>query len=30
MSTDFRLTDSADPEETLGDLLTYAELLNTP
>lgn len=30
MSTDFRLTDSADPEETLGDLLTYAELLNKP
>ena len=30
MSTDFRLTESADPEETLGDLLTYAELLNTP
>ncbi len=30
MSTDFRLTDSADPEEILGDLLTYAELLNTP
>jgi len=30
MSTDFRLTDSADPEETLGNLLTYAELLNTP
>jgi hypothetical protein len=30
MSTDFRLTDSADPEETLGDLLSYAELLNTP
>ena len=27
---DFRLTDSADPEETLGNLLTYAELLNTP
>jgi hypothetical protein len=30
MSTDFRLTDAADPEETLGTLLTYAELLNTP
>jgi hypothetical protein len=30
MSTEFRLTDGADPEETLGDLLTYAELLNTP
>ena len=30
MSTDFRLTDAADPEETLGDLLTYAELLNNP
>jgi hypothetical protein len=30
MSTDYQLTDSADPEETLGDLLTYAELLNTP
>lgn len=30
MSTDFRLIDSADPEETLGDLLTYAELLNSP
>jgi len=30
MSTDFRLIDSADPEETLGNLLTYAELLNTP
>lgn len=30
MSTDLRLTDSADPEETLGDLLTYTELLTTP
>ncbi len=30
MSTDDRLSDAADPEETVGDLLTYAELLNTP
>lgn len=30
MSTDDRLTDAPDPEEPLGDLLTYAELLNTP
>jgi hypothetical protein len=30
MSTNDRLTDATDPEETLGDLLTYAELLNTP
>jgi len=30
MSTDDRLTDAADPEETVGNLLTYAELLNTP
>jgi hypothetical protein len=30
MSTGYRLTDSSDPEETLGELLTYAELLNTP
>ena len=30
MSTGFRLTDTADPEETLGDLLTYAEPLTTP
>jgi hypothetical protein len=30
MSTDFRFTESTDPEETIGDLLTYAELLNTP
>lgn len=30
MSTDTHFTDFADPEETLGDLLTYAELLNTP
>jgi len=30
MSTGYRLTNSADPEETLGNLLTYTELLNTP
>jgi hypothetical protein len=30
MSTGSRLSDSVDPEETLGDLLTYAELLKTP
>jgi len=30
MSTEFRLSESGDPEETLGELLTYAELLNTP
>lgn len=30
MSTDNRLTKTADPEETVADLLTYAELLNTP
>lgn len=30
MSTDSQLSDSVDPEETLGDLLTYAELLKTP
>mgnify|MGYP000017513129 CR=1 FL=1 len=30
MSTDYRLTDSANPEETLSDVLTYAELLTTP
>jgi hypothetical protein len=30
MSMDFRLTESADPEETVGELLTYTELLNTP
>lgn len=30
MATDHRLTNSADPEETLGELLTYAELLNNP
>lgn len=30
MSTNFRLTDAGDPEEMFGDLLTYAELLNTP
>lgn len=27
---DDRLTDTVDPEETVSDLLTYAELLNTP
>jgi DNA-binding transcriptional ArsR family regulator len=30
MPTEFRVADAADPEETLGNLLTYAELLNTP
>lgn len=30
MSTDVRAIDSADPEESLGELLTYAALLNTP
>lgn len=30
MATDYRRTDTGDPEEPLGDLLTYAELLNTP
>ncbi len=30
MSTGYRLADTADPEETVADLLTYAELLNTP
>lgn len=30
MSTGFRLTDAANPEETLGELLTDAELVNTP
>lgn len=30
MSTDNRLTNTGDPEETVADLLTYAELLNTP
>lgn len=30
MSTDERLAETTDPEETLGVLLTYAELLTTP
>lgn len=30
MSTDNGLIDTVDPEETVGDLLSYAELLNTP
>jgi len=30
MSTDNRLTNTANPEETVADLLTYAKLLNTP
>lgn len=30
MSTDDRFTTTANPEETLNDLLTYAELLRTP
>ena len=30
MSTGNRLANTADPEETVADLLTYAELLNTP
>jgi len=30
MSTEHRLADATDPEATVGNLLTYAELLNTP